>query len=41
MLRSRRVRLLKMYLDRILRLHFVPLTPCPRSGGALGGMLLS
>jgi hypothetical protein len=24
---------------RILRLHFAPLTPCPRSGGAPGGML--
>jgi hypothetical protein len=28
-----------MRLLRILRLRCAPLTPCPRSGGALGGTL--
>src|SRR3974377_131662 len=33
------MRFMKIFVGRILRLHCVPLTPCPQSGGAPGGVL--
>jgi len=39
--KQRRLPSVRRLLRRVLRLRCAPLTPCPRSGGALGGTLLA